>query len=102
VELVAGADGELGEDLPQVVLDGAGAHEKLASDLGVGQAAAGQPGDLGLPAVSWAGRPVVRLRTRSPVASSSRLLRLANPSAPKPLEQVARPLTEVGSEGHTP
>src|SRR5216683_6600142 len=45
-ELVAGADVELGEDLVQVVFDGARAHEQLGSDLGVGQALAGQPGDL--------------------------------------------------------
>src|SRR5260370_19380459 len=49
VELAAGAYVELGEDLVQVVLDGAGAHEQLGGDLGVGQAVAGQPGDLGLP-----------------------------------------------------
>src|SRR5258708_25773332 len=48
-ELVAGADGELGEDLVQVVLDGARAHEQLGGDLRVGQAVGGQPGDLGLP-----------------------------------------------------
>src|SRR5712691_2667492 len=50
VELVAGGDVELGEDLVEVVLDGAGAHEQLGGDLGVGQAVGGQPGDLGLPA----------------------------------------------------
>src|SRR6266852_9647782 len=33
-------------------------------------------------AVSWAGASVVRLRTRSPVARSSRAARSANPSAP--------------------
>src|SRR5713101_6403200 len=49
VELVAGADVKLGEDLVQVVFDGARAHEQLGGDLGVGQAVAGQPGDLGLP-----------------------------------------------------
>src|SRR6266700_8169546 len=49
MELVAGADVEFGEDLVQVVLDGARAHEQLGGDLGVGQAADGQPGDLGLP-----------------------------------------------------
>src|SRR5690348_17409405 len=49
MELVAGADVELGEDLVQVVFDGARAHEQLGSDLGVGQAVAGQPADLGLP-----------------------------------------------------
>src|SRR5260370_13224606 len=49
MELVAGANVELGEDLVQVVFDGARAHEQLGGDVGVGQAVAGQPGDLGLP-----------------------------------------------------
>jgi hypothetical protein len=49
MQLVAGADGELGEDLVQVVFDCARAHEELGSDFGVGQAVAGQPADLGLP-----------------------------------------------------
>src|SRR6202453_1084400 len=48
VELVAGADAELGEDLGQVVLDGMGADKQPGADLGVGQAVAGQPRDLGL------------------------------------------------------
>src|SRR5260370_878120 len=48
-QLVAGADVELGEDLVQVVFDRARAHEQLGSDLGVGQAVAGQLADLGLP-----------------------------------------------------
>src|SRR5271170_1360167 len=47
-ELVAGADAELGEDFPQVVGDGGRAEEQLGGDLGVGEAAAGQAGDLGL------------------------------------------------------
>ena len=83
MELVAGADVELGEDLVQVVFDGAPAHEQLGGDLGVGQAVAGQPGDLGLPggelggglggafADSLAGGTAARARLRS-----------ANPSAP--------------------
>src|SRR5271156_5173826 len=49
MELAAGADGELGEDLVQVVFDGARAHEQLGRDLGVGQALAGEPADLGFP-----------------------------------------------------
>src|SRR6266568_4768778 len=49
VELVAGADVELGEDLVQVVFDRARAHEEVGSDRRVGQAIAGQPGDLDLP-----------------------------------------------------
>src|SRR4051794_30928695 len=48
VELVAGVDGELGEDFVQVVFDGARAHEQLGGDLGVGQAVTGESGDLGL------------------------------------------------------
>jgi hypothetical protein len=48
VELTAGADAELGEDLAQVVLDGVGADEQPGADLRVGQAVAGQPRDLGL------------------------------------------------------
>jgi hypothetical protein len=55
VDLVTGADGELGEDLVQVVFDGARAHEQLGGDVGVGQAVAGQPGDLGLPGGEPAG-----------------------------------------------
>ena len=49
VQLVAGADAELGEDLVQVVFDGTQAHERLSGDVRVGQALAGQPGDLGFP-----------------------------------------------------
>jgi hypothetical protein len=52
VELAAGGDAELGQDLAQVVLDGVGADEQPGTDLGVRQAVAGQPGDLGLWAVS--------------------------------------------------
>jgi len=44
-KLAAGADAELGEDLPQVVGDGGGADEQLRADLGVGGALAGQAGD---------------------------------------------------------
>jgi hypothetical protein len=47
VELAAGGDAELGEDLAQVVLDGVGADEQPGADLGVGQALAGQLGNLG-------------------------------------------------------
>ena len=46
VELAAGGDGELGEDLAQVVLGGVGADEQPGADLGVGQAVAGQQRDL--------------------------------------------------------
>jgi hypothetical protein len=44
-ELAAGADTELGEDLPQVVGDGGGADEQLRGDLRVGCAVAGEAGD---------------------------------------------------------
>jgi hypothetical protein len=44
-KLAAGADAELGEDLPQVVGDGGGADEQLRGDLGVGGALADQTGD---------------------------------------------------------
>jgi hypothetical protein len=50
VELAAGADAELGEDLAQVVLHGARADEQPRADLGVGQPLAGQPRDLRLQA----------------------------------------------------
>src|SRR5262249_17674145 len=48
VELPAGAELELGEYFAQVVLDGARADEQLGGDLRVGEAVAGQAGDLGL------------------------------------------------------
>src|SRR5258708_29299448 len=48
VELAAGADAELGEDLAQVVLDRARADEQPGADLRVGQPLPGQPRDLGL------------------------------------------------------
>src|SRR5712675_2516388 len=44
-ELAAGADAELGEDLPEVVGDGGGADEQLLGDLRVGGAVAGEAGD---------------------------------------------------------
>ena len=43
-KLMARADAELGEDLPQVVGDGGGADEQLRGDPGSG-AVAGQAGD---------------------------------------------------------
>ena len=46
MELTAGADAELGEDLAQVVLGGMRADEQPGADLGVGQAVPGQLGDL--------------------------------------------------------
>jgi hypothetical protein len=47
-ELAAGSDAELGEDLAEVPLDGAGGQEELGADLGVGAALDGEPGDRGL------------------------------------------------------
>src|SRR5438445_2057256 len=47
VELVAGADVELGEDLAQVVLDRSWTDEQPGADLRVGESVAGEPGDLG-------------------------------------------------------
>ena len=77
------ADAELGEDLAQVVLDGARADEQPGADLRVGQAVAGQPRDLGLLGGQLCpGGSAVRLRAVSPVASSSRPARSANASMP--------------------
>ena len=47
-QLVARGEVHFGEDLAQVVLDGACTDEQAGADLGVGQPLAGQPGDLGL------------------------------------------------------
>src|SRR5215208_4284556 len=47
-QLVPRGDAELGEHLVEVVLDGAGADEQPRADLGVGEALAGEPGDLRL------------------------------------------------------
>src|SRR5882757_8880575 len=46
-ELVARADLELGEDLAQVIFDGARADEQTGADLWVRESVAGQPRDLG-------------------------------------------------------
>ena len=48
MELAAGADAELGEDLGQVVLDGVRADEQPGADLRVGQAVPGKQRDLHL------------------------------------------------------
>src|SRR4051812_47809154 len=48
LELDAGSDVELAEDLVQVVLDGARADEQLSADLGVREAVTGEPRDLRL------------------------------------------------------
>ena len=47
-QLVARGDVELAEDLVQVVLDRSGADEQLGADSGVGEAVAGESGDLSL------------------------------------------------------
>src|SRR6266567_6105912 len=47
-EVAARGDVELGEDLTQVILDGAPGQEQPGADLRVRQAVAGQLGDLGL------------------------------------------------------
>jgi len=46
LELQAGADPQLGENLAQVPLDGVRGQEQLGGDLRVGQARPGQPGNL--------------------------------------------------------
>src|ERR1700758_4184605 len=48
VELVSRADSQLGEDFVEVVLDRAPADEQPRGDLGVGDAVASQPRDVGL------------------------------------------------------
>ena len=48
LELQAGADLEFGEYFAQVPFDGPDGQEQLGGDLRVGQAVAGQAGDLGL------------------------------------------------------
>jgi hypothetical protein len=48
LELVARFDAEFDEDLFQVVLDGACAEKQPGADLGIRQAVACQPRDLGL------------------------------------------------------
>jgi hypothetical protein len=83
VELAAGDDGQLGEDLAQVVLGRARADEQPGADLRVRQAVAGSRATW----VSWAVSSLlvstVRLRAVSPVAASSRRARPAN--APMPI-----------------
>jgi hypothetical protein len=48
VKLATGVDAELGEDLGQVVLDGARADEQPRAGLRVGQAVTSQPRDPSL------------------------------------------------------
>jgi len=82
VELAGGADGVLGEDPAQVVPDGARTEEQPRGDLGVGQAVAGQPRDLGfLRGQLGAGVNGVPAGV-SPVAASSRRTRSANADTP--------------------
>ena len=89
-QLLARADPELGEHLAQVPLDGARAEEQLRADLGVRQAVARQPGDVLLLGVSSSRVSSRRLRTFSPVASSSWRARSANASAPIGGERLVR------------
>ncbi len=70
-QLATRVDAELGVDLAQVPFDRADAEEELGGDLLV-RVAAGR----------WPRVSSLRLRTVSPVASSSRRLRSANASAP--------------------
>ena len=48
MELAAGIDLQLLEDLGQVVLDGSGADEHAGADLGIGEPFSGQVGDAAL------------------------------------------------------
>jgi hypothetical protein len=84
VELAARGDAELGEDLVQVVLDGVGAEEQPGADLGFESPSRASRAIWASWAVSSPLVSTVRLRTRSPVASSSRRARSANASAPIP------------------
>src|SRR5260370_35616170 len=79
MELVAGGGGELGDDLGQVILDGAGLTNSRAAISGLNRPSpAGQ--------VIWVSRTVSRavppMRSRLPVASSSRAISSANPPTP--------------------
>jgi 3-oxoacyl-[acyl-carrier protein] reductase len=79
VDILVNNAAELGEDLAQVILDGAGGDEQPAGDLRVGQSVAGQPGDLGILAVSPLSRmAAVRGRAVWPVARNLRRARSAN------------------------
>jgi hypothetical protein len=66
---------QLGEHIAQVPLDGARADEQLGADLGVGPPVAREPRDLRLLTVSSSRVSTLRVRTVSPVASSSRRAR---------------------------
>src|ERR1700728_1705532 len=75
MELAAGIDLQLLEDLGQVVLHGSGTDEHAGADLGIGEPFSGQAGDL---------------RTVSPVASNSRRARSAKPAPPSPSRSAVR------------
>ena len=78
-KLLPGADVELREHLAQVVLDGPRADEQLRADLRVGAARrAASRAICASCAVSSSRVSALRLRTVSPVASSSRRARSAN------------------------
>ena len=82
-ELRARLHAELAEHLAQVVLDRARADEQLRGDLPVGVSLAARREIWASCGVSWSRVSTVRLRARSPVASSSTRARSANASIPK-------------------
>ena len=78
-EVFAGGDAELGEDVAEVPLDGAGADEQLRGDLLVGAAVSGQFRDLGFLGGEVGASVDRTLADAFPVASSSRRARSAKP-----------------------
>ena len=82
LELAARGDVELGEDLAQVVLDRRRADEQPDADFRVREPSRASRAICASRAVSSSRVSSVRLRTVSPVASSSRPARSANASAP--------------------
>jgi hypothetical protein len=81
-QFLPGRDAELGEHRAQVPLDGARTEEQLGADLRVCQPVAGQAGDVPLLRGKFSIVANTRLRTVSPVASSSWRPRSANAAAP--------------------
>src|SRR5260221_480338 len=73
VELAAGADAELGEDLARVVVDGAGADEQAGADLGIGQAVSVPPARVHSASRSRASLAmrVLPVRTAASISSGS-------------------------------
>ena len=89
-ELAAGGDVELGEDLGQVVLDGARGRGTAGGDLRVRRPVRASRAIWASCGVSWSRGSAVRVRTVSPVASSSRRARSANASHADRGEHVVR------------